>query len=104
MIGVVNSVSAWLTSNPPTTAMPSGWRSSAPAPMPNINGTAPSKAARVVIMIGRKRVRQAWWMACSGLKPRVRWASRAKSISRIPFFLTIPISSTMPIRPMMLKS
>jgi hypothetical protein len=32
MTGVVNSVSAWLTSKPPTTAMPSGWRSSAPVP------------------------------------------------------------------------
>ncbi|MNC50452.1 hypothetical protein D3C75_996930 [compost metagenome] len=32
MTGVVNSVSAWLTSKPPTTAIPRGWRNSAPVP------------------------------------------------------------------------
>lgn len=32
MTGVVKSVSAWLTSKPPTTAIPSGWRNSAPVP------------------------------------------------------------------------
>jgi hypothetical protein len=32
MTGVVNNVSVWLTSKPPTTAIPKGWRSSAPVP------------------------------------------------------------------------
>ncbi|MNC79082.1 hypothetical protein D3C75_1314590 [compost metagenome] len=34
----------------------------------------------------------------------MRWASRAKSIIRMPFFLTMPISSTRPIRAMIEKS
>ena len=41
-------------------AMPSGWRSSEPVPVPSISGNAPRMAAIVVIMIGRKRSRQAW--------------------------------------------
>ncbi len=40
-------------------AMPSGRRISEPTPVPIASGTAPSKAAMVVIMIGRKRSRQA---------------------------------------------
>jgi hypothetical protein len=43
--------------DPPTIEMPSGWRSSAPSPKPIANGTAPSIAAEVVVMIGRKRFR-----------------------------------------------
>ena len=39
--------------------MPSGWRNSLPSPIPTISGTAPSSEAMVVIMIGRKRSRQA---------------------------------------------
>ena len=35
--------------------MPSGWRSSEPAPWPKAIGIAPNSAAKVVIMIGRKR-------------------------------------------------
>ncbi len=60
MTGVVNSVSTWLTSSPPTMVMPSGWRSSEPTPVPSIRGRAPSRAAMVVIRIGRKRSRHAW--------------------------------------------
>ena len=78
MTGVVNSVSTWLTSKPPTTAMPSGWRSSAPVPKPSISGIAPSSAARVVMMIGRNRVRQASWIASSGARPRLRCASQGE--------------------------
>ena len=40
---------------PPTTATPSGWRNSAPAPVPSAIGSVPKIAAKVVIMIGRKR-------------------------------------------------
>ena len=39
--------------------MPSGRRNSDPVPLPSARGTAPNKAAIVVIMIGRKRSRQA---------------------------------------------
>ena len=59
MTGVVNSVSIWLTTRPPIMAMPSGWRSSEPVQVPSISGMAPRIAAIVVIMIGRKRNRQA---------------------------------------------
>ena len=40
--------------------MPSGRRSSEPVPVPRASGTPPSSAAMVVIMMGRKRSRQAW--------------------------------------------
>ena len=40
--------------------MPSGCRSSEPAPVPSISGNAPRTAAIVVMRIGRNRNRQAW--------------------------------------------
>ena len=46
--------------------MPSGRRSSAPSPQPIASGSAPSMAAKVVIMIGRKRISAAWRMASRG--------------------------------------
>ena len=52
MTGVVYSVSAWLTINPPTMVIPRGWRNSEPVPVPKASGTAPKSAASVVIMIG----------------------------------------------------
>ncbi len=58
----------------------------------------------VVIMIGRKRKRQAWKIACSELRFCDRFASSAKSIIMIAFFLTIPISKITPINPMMSNS
>ncbi len=57
--GVVYSVSTWLNSNPPMMVTPSGRRSSEPVPDPSASGTAPNNAANVVIMMGRKRSRQA---------------------------------------------
>ncbi len=53
--GVMNKVSAWLISKPPTTATPSGWRNSELAPVPSAIGVAAISAQNVVIMIGRKR-------------------------------------------------
>ena len=44
----------------PMIVMPSGRRNSDPVPLPIASGTAPSSAAIVVIMIGRKRSRLAW--------------------------------------------
>ncbi len=84
--------------------MPSGWRSSEPVPVPNISGSAPKIAATVVIRIGRKRSRQAWKIASRGLLPSRRSASIAKSIIRIAFFLTMPISRMMPISAMIVRS
>ncbi len=75
---------------------PSGKRSSEPVPCSSTSGSAPSRAANVVIMIGRKRSRQASSIAASGDRPRSRSASTAKSIIMIAFFFTMPISSTMP--------
>jgi len=84
--------------------MPSGRRSSLPVPVPSARGMPPSNAAMVVIMIGRKRSRHAWWMASRGVIPWSRSASSAKSIIMIAFFFTIPISRMMPIRAMTEKS
>ena len=58
----------------------------------------------VVIMIGRKRIMQASKIAWSGARPRARCASIAKSIIMMAFFLTMPISMTMPMMAMMLRS
>ena len=77
--------------------MPSGKRSSEPVPLSSASGSAPNSAASVVIMIGRKRSRQACTIASRGDRPSSRSASSAKSIIMIAFFFTMPISSTMPI-------
>src|SRR6202521_385269 len=104
MTGVVNKVNIWLTSSPPTIVMPRGWRSSEPTPVPSIKGNAPSKAAMVVIKIGRRRSRQAWKIASRGGLPSRRSASSAKSIIMIAFFLTMPISRMMPMIEMIDRS
>jgi len=104
MTGVVNSVSSWLTISPPTMTTPSGWRSSLPTPVPSISGSALNSAASVVMRIGRKRSRQAWKIASSGGWCPSRSASSAKSIIMIAFFFTIPIKSTMAIRPITERS
>ena len=101
MTGVVNSVSTWLTIRPPTMATPRGRRSSEPTPVPSISGSAPSRAAIVVIRIGRKRNRLASYMACRGGFPSSRSATSAKSIIMMAFFLTMPISRMMPMMAMM---
>ena len=58
----------------------------------------------VVIMMGRKRKRHAWWMASSGASPFSRSASRAKSIIMMAFFLTMPMSRMMPMSAITLNS
>ena len=84
--------------------MPSGRRNSAPVPVPSASGRPPNSTAMVVMMIGRKRSRQAWKMAASGLLCSVRSASSAKSISMMAFFFTMPMSKMMPMMAMMLRS
>ena len=80
------------------TVMPSGWRSDAPWPMPIASGTAPSTAAAVVIMIGRRRITAASWIASLGLDLAARAARWiATSIIMMAFFFTMPISRMMPI-------
>ena len=55
-------------------------------------------------MIGRKRSRQASWIASSGLLPSWRSASSAKSIIMIAFFFTIPINRISPMMAITLRS
>src|SRR5207302_7413482 len=57
--GVVYRVNTWLRRRPPSTAMPSGRRSSAPSPKPIASGSAPNIAAMVVMSMGRSRRRHA---------------------------------------------
>ncbi len=83
---------------------PSGWRISTPAPVASTSGSAPKMAAMVVIMMGRKRVRQAWKIASRGLMPWLRSASSAKSTIMMAFFLTMPISRKTPISAISVKS
>jgi len=59
--------------------MPSGRRNSAPAPTATASGKAPNSAAIVVIVIGRKRARQASKIEASG----VRWRWRSAEIGEI---------------------
>ncbi len=88
---------------PPTMVIPNGCRNSEPSPPDNTNGSAPNSAASVVIIIGRKRNKQAWKMACSGVRPPLRCASSAKSTIIMAFFFTMPINSMIPIRAIRLK-
>ena len=61
-------------------------------------------AANVVIRMGLKRSNDASKIASSGDLPRSRSASRAKSTIMIAFFLTMPISRTMPMMPITSRS
>ena len=92
----MNKVRICESRRPPTTTMPSGWRSSALAPWPSAIGSTPMSAAIVVIMIGRKRKRQASRIAAGAGAP-ARWRTSATSIIMIAFFLTMPISIKSPI-------
>ena len=71
--------------------------------MPKASGRAPNIAANVVIMIGRKRSRQACVIASRVSSPS-RSACSAKSIIMIAFFLTMPISRMIPMKAMMVNS
>ena len=67
-------------------------------------GRAPSIAASVVIRIGRKRSNEASKIASSGDRPCTRSASSAKSTIMIAFFLTMPMSRTIPMMPITSRS
>ena len=63
----------------------------APMPVPSAMGNVPIIADIVVIMMGRKRIIAASYIACSGGMLRSpRWRRNAKSIIMIAFFLTMP--------------
>ena len=57
---MVKMVSSCEKMSPPTIAMPSGRRNSAPTPHESMSGSAPRIAASVVIRIGRKRSSAVW--------------------------------------------
>jgi hypothetical protein len=65
--------------------------------VPSISGRPLSRAAIVVIRIGRNRKRHACRIASSGVEPSRRSAEMAKSTIMMPFFLTMPISRMMPM-------
>jgi gluconate 2-dehydrogenase alpha chain len=75
-----------MMSHTPTTAMPSGRRSSDPAPIPTAIGNVPMMAAIVVIMMGRKRSNAAWYIASVGSVTPASFCCKAKSIIMIAFF------------------
>ena len=81
-------------------ARPSGARKSAPSPMPSATGIIPAMSASVVIMIGRNRTRPASMIAVRRSFPD-SWPHFAKSMRRIAFFATIPISRITPMSDMM---
>jgi 7-keto-8-aminopelargonate synthetase-like enzyme len=64
-------------------------------PVPSISGTPPSRTAFVVIIIGRKRWRQATRIVSTGARPRLRCASIAKSTSMINY-PTVPRGTVRP--------
>ncbi len=91
---------------PPITAWPIGARCSEPSVSASASGSMPKIIASVVIRIGRSRT----CAACSSAAERSMPASRdpsartmpsrarmAKSISKIAFFVTSPISMTTPM-------
>ena len=99
------SVSNWLTISPPIIVMPSGRRSSDPMPVPKRERQGPeqrrhgghqdgteTQQARLIDRVARS--------SC----PPLRSVSSAKSIMRMAFFFTMPISRMMPIIAMMLRS
>ena len=84
------------------TARAIGARISAPAPIAKASGSMPKIIASVVMTIGRRRVEPALMSASSrGVPSRRAWF--VKSISRIAFFVTRPISMMRPIMLIMLS-
>jgi 7-keto-8-aminopelargonate synthetase-like enzyme len=64
-------------------------------PVPNISGTPPSRAAIVVIIIGRKRRIQVSRIVSTGARPRLRCGSIAKS-TRMINYPTVPRGTERP--------
>ena len=81
---------------PPITAVAIGARNAPPSPTPNADGNMPADIAIDVITMGCARLWPASITAAMRCIPRTR-ISIAKSISRMAFLVTIPISIRMPI-------
>jgi hypothetical protein len=82
---------------PPMTAIAIGPRNSEPSPVPTAVGIMPRTIAADVMRIGRRRSGPASRMACSGASPCSRTRTMARSMSRMAFFVTRPMRSTIPI-------
>ncbi len=80
---------------PPITATPIGRQVSEPSPVLTAIGTIPRMVVSEVINTGRRRERQAWATASYRRMPRSRMRLM-KSMSTIPFLVTIPIKRTPP--------
>ena len=81
---------------PPMTAIASGCCICAPGPMPRARGTSPRIVHRLVMRIGRNRVRPARIRAsCSGIPSARSWPMY--SIRMISFFTSRPISRIAPM-------
>ena len=96
IIGITNKVSIRANNKPPTITIPRGTLLEAPAPKAKAIGKAPNMVANEVIKIGRKRPTEASKTASTFDKPQTRFLL-PKSTINIPFFVTKPISITMPI-------
>ena len=81
---------------PPITAVAMGARKEPPSPTPRAEGNMPADMAMEVITMGRARLWPASTTAARRSMPRAR-ISMAKSISRMAFLDTIPISISIPI-------
>ena len=85
--------------SPPTMQRPRPMRLWAVAPpMPRAMGRAPMMAAKVVMRMGRNRMRQASRIASSGFLFSSLTAALAKSTIMIPFFKTMPMSKMSPTK------
>ena len=82
---------------PPITAVAIGARKAPPSPTPNAEGSMPADMAIEVMTMGWARLCPASITAAMRSSPRAR-ISMMKSIKRIAFLVTIPISIRMPIR------
>ena len=89
-------VNSMLAVRPPMTMIASGCCICAPGPMPRASGNRPRIAARLVIRIGRKRVRPASSSAGRSSMPSCR-SCWMYSTSRMPFFMSRPISRIAPM-------
>ena len=81
---------------PPITAVPIAIRLLAPAPVAMASGNTPAMNARLVIRIGRRRMRAAS-SAASITRLPLRSACSANSIIRIAFLEASPIVVSSPI-------
>ena len=89
-------MSSMLVIRPPMTAIASGCCICAPGPSPIASGTRPRMVQRLVIRIGRNRVRPALSKASwSGIPWSRNWPMY--SIKMIPFFTSRPISRMAPM-------